>query len=362
MVKPGNIISTYKRPHHIPNITKILAQCFEIANFAVEYKKQHGKLPTSMNVNYDIVGSHIACQVIRKYGRSKNIKTVRNISAIVNRDGGDDIKYNEKTQMVTIVPLKHYTFKWSPGIPFKQINQIEIKKDMMYIAIEITKPAPYIPEEAKLIGVDLNATGHVAVIANLAEEKVRCFGKEIPKIRAKYQKLRKNAQKHKDRKKLADMSGRETRKVKDQEKKITKKIVDMAKSSKCGIVLEDLTGIRFAPNARRGPNSTKKGAKRRNIINSWSFRRLSDMIIRKCLTAGVPCYKVEPQYTSQRCSYCGVGGERSKVKVKEFHCTQKTCVDKSGRSNYLRVRHADSNAAYNIALRKLRSPLIPCCT
>lgn len=104
-----------------------------------------------------------------------------------------------------------------------------------------------------------------------------------------------------------------------------KYIVDIAIKNDCGVIqMEDLTGI------------TKDAGK---FLKSWTYDDLQRKIEYKAKVVGIEVRKVNPQYTSQRCSRCGCIDENNRKTQADFKCV--TC----GYST-----NADYNAARNIAI------------
>jgi putative transposase len=162
-------------------------------------------------------------------------------------------------------------------------------------------------------------------VASAPNGKVIKLGKQAPHIHKKYKSLRSSLQRQKLYRKLKQTKGKETRKVKDINHKISKQIVQFAKDNKCGIKLERLTGIRH----------NKKNSKSfRYILNSWSYYQLDTMIAYKAILQGIPVQYIDPSYTSQLCCRCGQLGKRN---GKKFSC-----------ANYNHSDHADVNASFNI--------------
>jgi len=173
------------------------------------------------------------------------------------------------------------------------------------------------------IGVDLNTTGHIAVVAHPASGGVVMLGE--PGNDAEQRERCGSAGKSKKRRAERD---RESRIRGDQNRRVAREIVKMARQLQCGIKLEDLSGAGFAGRQKPGiplPFSRREG----------SFYHLRNLVEARAHDAGVPVALVDPALTSRRCSRCGKRGAR---KGKRFLCPH---------CGY--TGHADANAAFNIA-------------
>jgi putative transposase len=316
------MILTYKTKHN-KDFTYELAKAFEVAEFVVKNKIKSSNTTFVKDVRENLP-SVIAGQIMRKYGRQKNIKKVHNIKIIVP---GQNINFNGETNSIWIPCLKLH---FENIIPYKftKINQIEIDNEYVYIAITIEDKPEMIPRQ--FIGVDRNTTGHIAVTANLNTGKIEKFGKKAIHIHRKYKNIRKRLQKEGKFCELKKTKSRESNIVRDLNHKISRKIVDMAKDQNAALIFEDLKGI--LTTSKRQFKSFKYA------LHSWSFYQLQQFVEYKAKLLGVPVLYVDPAYTSQDCSMCGVRGQRN---GKEFKCPVCGHVD-----------HADVNAAFNIALRQ----------
>jgi putative transposase len=209
---------------------------------------------------------------------------------------------------------------------FTKVNHIELNSEYMFVSVSVPEAKELKPNS--WLGIDLNTTGHVAVMANPETGAVTKLGKSALHIHNKYKNIRRKLQRQGKYKLLKRIKNRESRIVKDMNHKISKKIVDTAKGEGKGIRLEKLEGIQRSKKHRRSF---------RYALHSWSFYQLQSMIEYKAKLLGVPIEYVDPAYTSQMCSCCGILGQR---KGKVFKCPECGHVD-----------HADANAAFNIAAR-----------
>lgn len=308
------MILTYKVKHG-QDFSRELVLAKKVAEHGIKHRTISSK-----DVKHIGLKSMISNQILRKYSRNKKAKRVNNVKLGIPNQG---IKVEGNRIYLPCLKLWldiHFNNN------FEKINQIEIGKEFAYVSVSYKEPKPYKPEQ--FIGVDRNTTKHVLVASNINTGKVLKLGKQCNHIHNKYKHIRKNLQKKGKLKKMKQIKNRESRIVKDINHKISKGLVDYAKKSKGGIVLEKLNGIRQTAKTRR---------RQRYSLNSWSFYQLQNMIEYKSKKQGIPVFYVEPQYTSQRCSKCG-HIEKANRNGKLFQC--KECGT---------VENADANAGFNIA-------------
>lgn len=297
---------TYKIKHN-RDFTHELGLARKVAEFAIANRD---KL-SSKHVSHIGLKSAISNNILYKYGRNKRIKVIHKVKLTIP---GQAIVNNK------IQPLD---LKFELHKPYTKICQAEVDNQYIYLTVEVLEGKPI--KNKKHIGVDLNTTGHCAVVAVKETGKVYKLGKKAEHTHKKYKDIRKNLQSKGKFIALAKIKKRESRIVTDLNHKISRFIINLAVQEKGGVKLENLKGIRGS----RSPKSFKYA------LNSWSYFQLNKFIEYKALLAGVPITYIQPAYTSKSCSRCGVIGLRND---KLFKCPNG------------HVEHADTNAAFNISV------------
>lgn len=311
------MILTYKIKHG-EDFDDELRKARQVAKFAIVNKD---KLSTK-HVKHLGLKAAIANQILRKYGRNRKIKSVKSVNLIIP---GQSIK--EVDGKIVIACLKLEVTN-TIVVDYVKISQVEINSEYVFVSVMVQEPK--IHKTSNYIGVDLNTTGHIAVVANPQTGKVVKLGKMADHVHRKYKNIRRQLQSYGKYGRLKKVGNRESRIVRNLNHKISKKIVDTARENNCGIKLEKLTGIR----------KTKKNRKEfRYSLHSWSYYQLGSFIEYKAKLNGVEVIYIDPRYTSQICSRCGLIGNRNGKSFKCPHCGH--------------VDHADANAAFNIGNRSM---------
>ena len=127
-----------------------LAKAKQIAEFALKTKSLSSK-----DVKHFGLNSVISNQILRKYSKNKKLKRVNSVKLVIPSQG-----INYKNNIVSIPSLK---VKFSFDKVIRKINQIEVDNEWYYVSCEVVDENLYIPMD--YVGVDRNATGHIAVCA-----------------------------------------------------------------------------------------------------------------------------------------------------------------------------------------------------
>lgn len=113
------------------------------------------------------------------------------------------------------------------------------------------------------------------------------------------------------RRKLREITGKQSRFQRDTNHCIAKKVVAKAQRHCLGIALEDLQGIRDRITARR---------RQRARLANWGFHQLRAFIDYKARLWGVPLVLIDAKNTSRECPTCGFTAKGNRVSQAEFIC------------------------------------------
>jgi len=208
------MILTFKIKHN-RDFTEELKKAKKIAEIAIQTKSRSSK-----DVKHIGLKSTIANQILRKYSKDKKAKRVKHVKLCIPNQG----IHVDKIKKVINVPCLKMILNYEFRNDFKKINQIEVGPVYVYISISVDE----ISERSvcNFIGVDLNTTGHCAVIGNPETGKVVKIGKNANHIHKKYSYIRRSLQKHGKYKLVKKIKNRESRIIRDLNHKISRKIID----------------------------------------------------------------------------------------------------------------------------------------
>ncbi|MEU6882729.1 transposase [Streptomyces sp. NPDC046712] len=187
---------------------------------------------------------------------------------------------------------------------------------------ETSQPIGFVGVDLGIVNIATTSTGarHSGRRLNRRREADRRLRTKLQRKNSK--SARRRAKRH---------AGKEARRARDINHKISKRIVAEAQRTGRGIALEELTGIRERVRLRKPQRAT---------LHTWSFDQLGTFIAYKAKRAGVRVVYVDPAYTSQECSQCHHIDRRNRPSQAVFAC--RSCGF---------VEHADLNSSHNIAAR-----------
>lgn len=292
-------------------------------------------------------------QRIKRVNRKKKNKKDRipipkkrlywNVIPIPRKDDRSGIRYGQKTMRLRGDKLQIWTLDG-----YKE-SVIEIPENFMPIAnagtykggnlcyqqgrfwaklvfeLDLVKPV-----KGEALGID-RGIYNVAALSNgeiISGRALRAYNRRHLYNRRTLQKAGTKSAKRR----LKKIAGREARYCTDVNHQISKYIANLPYSL---FIFEDLTGIRETAKGR--------GKEGRKAMSSWPHYQLGEFTKYKIEDLGKFYAKIDPAYTSQRCSRCG-NIDKNARKKSMYRC--KVCG---------LVMHADLNAAINIREKYFRS-------
>jgi len=232
----------------------------------------------------------------------------------------------------------------------------------LLVSLELEIPEPTPDTLPAVVGVDVGQR-YLATTATLSNRSRFYPGKRVRAKADHYARLRKRLQKKGTRsatRRQIALSGRERRLKLQANHSIAKSVIVSHPHTLIG--LEELTGIRERTKRRRkrrkkngrGTEPVSKKARRANRhASQWAFAELQQMITYKAALAGSLAIKVDADYTSQACPYCGYADKQNRPgKGLLFICQYEQCPYRR-RTGQAYTLHADLVGARNIALRTL---------
>lgn len=206
-------------------------------------------------------------------------------------------------------------------IDWKLKNTIQLCKEnnKIYIKLLFEKEESLLRTSGKVIGLDIGYKDLIVTSDN------QVLGHELEEV---YQKISKKKQ----------GSNAFKRALKERDNLIGKAVNSLKICEVREIIAENLKNVK--KNTRKEKRLTKKFT---NKLQRWSYSKVLGKLSMRCEERGILFTKVNPAYTSQKCSVCGVIC-KSNRKGKVYKCTCGNEMD------------ADLNAAINISHMGVYSP------
>lgn len=159
------------------------------------------------------------------------------------------------------------------------------------------------------MGVDLGLKCPAVSYTSDGHIKFHGNGRKNKYIRRRFDSRKRDLQRRGKIDAVRRIDDKEKRIMRDIDHKISRSIVDEAKSRGVEVIkMEHLTKIR---------STTRTSRKNRKALRGWTFYRLATYISYKAEMAGMTVEIVNPAYTSQTCPNCG---KRNKARGRTYSC------------------------------------------
>jgi putative transposase len=270
----------------------------------------------------------VSKSLITKYQKNLKCKKVHTPVIPVCGDKGKQIKLESNNQLRIPAITRKQSIKIHPLKPivgFARSVEFFKRDSRWFLSYTYNTPVNAVTCQG-FVGIDRNAVGNVATLADPSTGHVERLGPDIKQWKDNLKSRKAKLQSKKAFGALQKLKRKQSNRTKDINHKVSKQIVNYAVTHRKSIVLEDLGKIR----------DSKKCGKYVQKSN-WSYFQLEQYVKYKASLRGVSVVYVDPRNTSKGCSRCG---NVNNVNGKKFKCKQCGHID-----------HRDANAAFNIALR-----------
>lgn len=275
---------------------------------------------------YNNIPCVVAKSLITKYQKNKKLKTVSHLVISICGDKGKQVKIVDGGLRIPAIFKKVIIPITFPKPINGFIRQVEFFKRNKTWYMSYSYNVSIIPQYQikSYLGVDRNSVGNIATVADCSTGKVLKLGIDTAGFTKNFRNRRAKLQTKGANLTLVKIKNKQSRRIKDENHKVSRNIVDYAKLHCSAIVLEDLGKI------------SKKGKAKRYVQKSqWSFYQLETFIKYKASLLGVPVVYISPRYTSRICSKCG---RLNIANGKKYYC-----------SSCGHFEHRDVNASFNIS-------------
>lgn len=213
--------------------------------------------------------------------------------------------------------------------------QIDDTKIILNLCIDVPKQEKQL-DEKMIVGVDLGMAIPATCATNQSEYLKKYIGSidDFVRVRTQIQN-----QLRQTKKSASSNSGGHGRKKKMKAVERFKKKEANFVNTYSHYISKNVVDFALKNNAKYiNIEALKKDGLDEKVLRNWSYYKLQEQIKYKADKYGIVVRKIDPSYTSQRCSCCGYTDKENRKTQKEFKCL------KCGYSV-----NADYNAARNIA-------------
>ena len=208
------------------------------------------------------------------------------------------------------------------------------------LQVEVAETAPAL-DAAPSIGIDLGLVNFLATSAGELQAPIAALAAQQRRLRRYQRSVSRKVKGSCNRRKAIERLGRLHRRIARQRSDWLHKLSTSLASRHPVVVIEDLKVKNMSASARGsaaapGRNVRQKAGLNRSILDA-SWGEFARQLEYKLAWAGGELVRVNPAYTSQRCSCCGQIDVRSRKSQAQYECA--ACGH---------AEHADVNAAKNI--------------